>query len=278
VGDIDECPLDLTPKLFVIINFRFFFWAQCTCKFLFVFLRHQKMASQFLSRTWDRDRIMGLIQFTPMVLDGPLKALGNKELHASVTQLGALADLYRTVTRCSGLVDSLSTEKLSSLTECRDPTLRQMGIAEHICHLLYFPCEHMGLLHKFGILTGGKAPRFGGLTVFFWFWGLLVGEVRQLYQMLLAYPHLSPKATDAASVRRQAEWRRLVLNLIKNTCFLIFSLTCFPANGKPQLLASPSGVFLPLHRAIEILTPPRVTLSISTRGMLGLIATSVDFI
>lgn len=235
------------------------------------------MTSQFLARTWDRDRIMALIQFIPMALDGPLKATGNKGLHESVTKLGALADLYRTVTRCSGLVDSLSPSKLTTVLK-DDSALGRVGLVEHVCHVLFCPFEHMALLHNYGVFTGGKAPRFGGLAVFFWFWGLLLGEFRQLYQMLLAYPRLSPKATDVASVRRQAEWRRMVLNLIKTTCFLVFSLTCLPAKGKPQLLANPAGILLPIHRLIEILTPPRVVLSTSSRGVLGLVASAVDFI
>lgn len=232
--------------------------------------------SQFLSRTWDRDRIMALIQFVPMVLDGPLKATGNKELHDSVTKLGALADLYRTITRCSGLVDGLTADKIGSILKDDSATGRAQ-LFEYVCHILYLPCEHLALLHGNGILSGGKAPRYGGLAVFFWFWGLIVAELRQVYQMLLAYPRLSPKANDVASVRRQSEWRRMIISLIKTTCFLIFSLTCLPAKGKPQLLGNPSGILLPLHRLVEVLTPPRVSLSTTSRGLLGLVASSVEF-
>jgi hypothetical protein len=233
--------------------------------------------SQFLSRTWDRDRIMAIIQFTPMVLDAPLKATGNKELQESVAKLGALADLYRTITRCSGLVDALSTEKVAAVLK-DDSAVGRAQLFEYACHVLFLPCEHLALLHGNGVLAGGKAARYGGLAVFFWFWGLFVAELRQVYQMLLAYPRLSPKATDVASVRRQAEWRRMVIALIKTTCFLIFSLTCLPAKGKPQLLANASGVLLPLHRLVEVLTPPRLGLSTTSRGLLGLIASSVEFI
>lgn len=233
--------------------------------------------SQLLAKTWDRDRIVAVAQFLPMVLDAPLKAVGKTQLHESLNHIGTLADSYRTLTRFSGLIDTLTPEKLQALVSPRDPTIRRLGLLEFISHTLFFPCEHIAFLIKNGVVKG-DAARVGGLTVFFWFWSLVFAEIRNVYQMLLAYPYLTPKATDAASVKRQAEWKRLVLNLIKTTCFLIFSVTCFPTKGKPQLLTKSTGVLVPIHKAIELLSPSHLTLSTSTRGVLGLAATLCDFI
>lgn len=234
-------------------------------------------ANQFLGRTWDRDRILAVVQFLTMTLDGPLAAMGNKDLHASVTKLGVLTDVYRTVTRFSCLLDFLSPEKVKSVLTVSDPTARRLGLFEYVTQVIFFPLEHLSLLAKQGILSSPNGNRFGPLAVFFWFWTLLFSQLRQMYQMLLAYPQLSPKATDTASVKRQAEWTKMVQGIIRNTCFLIFSLTCLPEKGKPQLLLKPAGLLLPLHRAVEVLSPPHLALSLSLRGVLGLIASSVGF-
>lgn len=229
----------------------------------------------YLSRTWDRDKVMALVQFIPMTLNGPLQALGSKGLQQSLDKLGGMADGYRAITRLSLLLNNLSPETLASIKQIRDPVLKSMTIVEHIFSTLFCPFEHLAVLQGHGVISANS--RFGGMAVYCWFWSLLVGTFRQIYQMMLAYPYLSPKATDTASVKRQAEWRRMIIGLVKTLSFLVFSLTCFPAKGKPQLLGS-AGLLAPLHKLVELTAPKALHLPTTVRGALGLTATICDFL
>lgn len=232
-------------------------------------------ASQYLSRTGNRDRVLAVVQFLPMLLDGPLLALGKKDLHDSLTQLGAVVDTYRTFTRFSGVLDVVTTDKVNSIRSAQG-TPKYLALLEFLSTAAFFPFENFAFLSKHGVWKAAAGTRFGPIAVFFWFWSLVFGEIKTLQEMLLAYPSLTPRATDAGSVKRQAEWKRLVLRAIKTTSFLLFAWSCFPAT-KPQLLAKPSGVLVPLHRAIELLSPRPLPLSVSARGALGLIASLCDF-
>ena len=235
------------------------------------------VATQYLARTWDRDKIMGIIQFLPLILEKPASALGQADLASSLLKLSALADHYRTITRCSCLLDFLSPEKLEAVKSVRDPVLRKVSLAEYIASTLFFPFEHLALFTGAGVLKNEKGGRFGGVAVFFWFWSLIFADIRGAYQLLLAYPHVTPGAKDAASLKRNTEFHRIVLNLIKTLSFTIFAWSVFPP-AKPQLLAEASGVLLPLHKLIATLSPSPLGIGQATRGVLGLIATGCDLI
>lgn len=235
------------------------------------------IATQYLSRTWDRDKAMAIIQFLPAVIQTPLSALGQGELAASLMQLAVMADRYRTITRCSCLLDFLSPEKLEAVKSVRDPVLRKLSLSEYFATVCFFPFEHLALLHGFGVLKGEKGARFGGVAVFFWFWSLIFADIRGLYQLLLAYPHRSAGAKDAASLKRNTEFNRLVLNLIKTMSFTIFAMSVLP-ESKPELLAEPAGLLLPLQKVIQALTPSPISLGSTSKGVLGLIATSCDLV
>ena len=230
----------------------------------------------YLARTWDRDKVMALVQFIPMTLNAPLQAIGTKGLQNSLDKLGAMADGYRAVTRLSLLLNNLSPEALTSLKQIRDPILKTLTVIEHFFSTLFCPFEHFAVFQGHGVISANS--RYGGMAVYCWFWSLLVGTFRQAYQMLLAYPYLSPKATDTASVKRQAEWRRMIINLVKTLSFLVFSLTCLPAKGKPQLLASATGILAPLHKLVQLTAPSALHLPTTVRGALGLTATICDFL
>ena len=217
---------------------------------------------------------MGIAQFLPMVLQTPAAALGFKELAGSLCSLSKMADSYRSITRLGALVDLLSPEKMASLTNNRDPVGRRLGILEYLAVISYFPCEHVAVMHHFGILTDTKYARFGGLAVFFWFWSLVFGLLRSTYQALLAYPYVTWNTTDTASVKRKADFKKLLTTALKQLCFLIFSTTCI--KKAPQLLTSPQGVLMPLHVAVERLAPPVVNMPDALRGLLGTIATLCD--
>jgi len=232
-------------------------------------------ASAYMARTWDRDKIMAVCQFLPMFVESPLRSAGVAGISNSLAKIGGMADGYRAVTRLSLLLDKLSPESLASVKQIRDPIAKALTIAEYIFSTVFCPFEHLAVLQAHQVIPSNG--RYGGMAVYCWFWSLLVGTVRQAYQMMLAYPYVSPKATDTASVKRQAEWRRMIINLIKTISFLIFSLTCLP-KGKPQLLASPTGLLGPLHKVIQVTSPNALQLPVAVRGLLGLTATVCDFL
>lgn len=236
------------------------------------------MASAYLSHTWNRDRIMGIVQFAPMVLSGPTAALGLPNLTESLLKLSSLADGYRTVTRCSCMIDMTSPEKIQGALSISDPVARKLAGIEFFVNFLYFPFEHVGLLSTYGVLDGKIVNRVRGMCAYFWFWGLATSLWNIAYKMLLAFPYLTPKATDAASIKRRADFRKLILQLVKTVSFLLFALSVLPANGKPQLLAKPAGLLRPLHRFVELTTPKAITLSTPAKGLLGLVATLTDFV
>ncbi len=235
------------------------------------------VATQYLARTWDRDKVMAIIQFLPSVLEVPLSALGQTDLSASLLQLGVMCDRYRTITRCSCLLDFLSPEHLETVKSVRDPVVRKLSLCEYFATICFFPFEHLALLNGFGVLKNTNGGRFGGLAVFFWFWSLIFADIRGMYQLLLAYPHVTPGAKDAASLKRNTEFRSLLVKFVKTMSFTIFAWSVFPAS-KPALLAEPAGLLLPLHKLIAALSPAPLTIGSSTKGVLGLIATGCDLL
>lgn len=233
--------------------------------------------SEYLASTRNRDKVMGIVQFLPMMLSGPAQALGMQGFSEGLLKASQLADGYRAVTRLSGLVDMLDPRKIAGLSTIRDPILRRLSAIEFVFTVGFFPCEHIALAGTFGVIKGDGVPRFSGLAVFCWFWSLTVHALRVLYEMLLEYPYISPKARDAASLKRNADFQRKIIDLVKTLSWWVFALTCFPAKGKPQLLTKPAGVLLPLHRAVEIISPSALSLSTTLRGLLGMIAMTCDF-
>lgn len=240
--------------------------------------------AEYLSTTGNRDNVMAVLQFGSTILSVPAGAAGNKSLAESLVKLASLADGYRTVTRLFGLVnmlDSGNLKKLSDASAREQPIIAKLGLMEYAASCLFFPFENLGLLTQWGVINKGDAGRvanYGGVAVFFWWWSLTLKLASTIYRMLLAYPYLTPRGTDATSVRRQADWRRLQLTLLKTICWWIFAMGCLPAKGKPQLLRNVSGFLVPLHRLIELLSPSALSLSPLVRGVLGMIATSCDIV
>ena len=232
--------------------------------------------SDYLAVTRNRDKVMSVIEFLPLLLQGPTTAIGMTDLAEGLLNASALAGGYRVVTRCSGLVDMLDPAKIAAMGTVQNPIIRKLGGIEYCFSLGFFPMEHLALLGNRGIIKIDSA-RFGGIGVFCWFCSLTVHIWRVLYEMLLEYPYVSSKARDAASIKRNAAFRRKIIDLVKTLSWWIFSMTCLPANGKPQLLANPSGLLLPLHKTVELLAPNKLVLSTSLRGLLGMIATACDF-
>lgn len=229
--------------------------------------------SEYLSTVANRDKLMGVMQFLPMMLGG----VTSGDTSTALTKLSTLADGYRTVTRFTGLIDMTSEKKLASIAN------RPAGIPGHLVALDYladvcfYPCEHVAMLSAYGVLSK-NFDRFGGVALFCWFWGLTFKIVLTAMQILATLPYVSPKATDSTSLSYNAKYRKLRLTLVKLACFWFFALGCFPGGGKkPQLLATASGPLYPLHRLVELLSPNGLPLPAAVKGALGLAATLVDF-
>ena len=234
-------------------------------------------AAEYLNSTWNRDKVMGVLQFAPMVLAAPVEAAtGRKAWAESLLNLSAMADYYRAITRLSLLLGSLSRQKIKSVQKIDVPGRKQVATVDWLCDVLFSPFEHLALLSKAGVLSKDSG-RFGGVCVFFWFWGLVMKLVMIVHDMLLTMPYLSPGATDSTSLNYKAKFRQLKINFVKFCCWLVFALTCFPVGG-PQLLATKAGALLPVHRFFEVLSPRPLSLPTTVRGALGLVAVACDFI
>ena len=235
-------------------------------------------ASDYLSSVRNRDKVLGIVQFAPVALAEPLSKIGSEKLAAAFLKTARVAEGYRTLTRFSGMIDMLSPSSLQSLAKVRDPIMRKVAAFQFFCSFCFFPYEHAAFLATYGVLDESKAGQYAGMAVFFWLYSLLTRTGGLCYHLLLEYPYISPKATDAASVKRRLDFRKHVLELIRTVCFAIFAWSVLPAKGKPQLLANPTGVLYPLHRAVELASPNALNLSQTSRGVLGLVASITEFL
>lgn len=242
-----------------------------------VFFSKEMGVSDFLSRTPDRDKIMALFQFVPMALSGPAMALAGKDAAQHLLKLSEIAEIYRVVTRFSGMFDCTTEEKLAALGAVKCPILRKVSLVEFFCQFMFFPMEHMTLLSTAGIVHKSKSQTYLGLTLFFWLWSLLMSVVRLTMTIIHEWPHIQSQPKDTEGVKRKAEFRKNVLKLTKALCMTIFCISNLP-QGKPQLLAKPRGLFLPLHRLIEMLSPNRLSLSTTTQGLLATIGSVTDLL
>jgi hypothetical protein len=238
--------------------------------------------SIYLQKTADRDKVMGIAQFLPLFLEGPLTAMGKKGLAESLMALGQLADGYRTVTRLSGTIDMTSDHAINATKAVKDPILRKLGALEYVCGFCFFPCEHIALLNHFGVLKnwGKRADDFRPLACFFWYWGLTLRVWTTAYQMLLLFPKVDKRSRDPNTLKINAEFRRLQLTLVKTLSYWVFAMSVFPPGGKAQLMANPGGLFYPLHRLVEVLSPPSIANATNNtiRGALGLTAVVIEII
>ena len=232
--------------------------------------------SEFLSKTWSRDSIMALAQFIPMAIAQPVaQVTGSRALAESLLRVSQLADGYRTVTRLSGLVDTLKPSRINGIATIPQPLIRQIATAEAVMSLGFFPTEHLALFTKFGILPAGDKnfQHYSTLAVFFWFWGLLLKTVR-LSIMWVAKRNQLNGSEDATSAALKRQLKSIQMQLVSTVCYLIFSMTCVSA--KARLFRS--GPLMPINVLFETLSPPRLELPLAVRGLLGTIASSVDFL
>lgn len=233
--------------------------------------------SEFLSKTWSRDSIMAIAQFAPMALAQPVgKVTGNVALAEALLRLSQLADGYRTVTRLSGLVDLLKPARINSIASIPQPLIRQIATAEAVMSLGFYPSEHLALFTKFGILPGGDKnfKHFSSLAVFFWFWGLVLKTVR-LTIMWAAKRNQLNGSEDATSSTLKRQLKSIQMQLVGSVSFLIFAMTC--VGGKTRLFMG-NGPLSAVNILFETLTPPRLELPLYVRGLLGVIASTVDFL
>jgi len=234
------------------------------------------MASEFLSHTWQRDKILSIVQFLPSVVEAPLKATGNASLAKALLSAATVADGYRTMTRFSGIIDVLDPKNLKSASAVKDPIVKNLIVGEVSMTLGFFATEHVAFLSHWGILPKEGKPRWSTLCVWFWMWSLFLGDARQIYQMIKAYPQLNPHSQDIAAVRKQAEFKRTVLGFIKSLLFTIFCLSLVSPN-KPVLITNASNVLTrAANKAVALTTPPGIPLSTGTRGLCALTASCVD--
>jgi hypothetical protein len=239
------------------------------------------VVSDFAAQTGQRDSLTGLGAFAALTLANPLSKLtGSSAVLASLNKLFELLDGYRTVTRLTGLLDVGRPDKLAALATIQPPVVRALATAETALTLAFFPAEHIALFNKFGILPGGDGAvaKFGGIAVFCWFWSLVVKTVRLTLQWFAKRSQIdlaaAPTADDPTSSAQRRQLDALTRQLVQTVSWLIFSMTCVAGKVRPF----PAGTFAPLNAITDALSPPKIVLPQTLRGLLGLIAVSFDFI
>lgn len=238
--------------------------------------------SAYLSTVSNRDRVAGLLEFGSTALCG--LTVHNKELNARVAAFKGFVYQLRATNRMAGPIDAVLTRsRLAGLSKNAHPAWRVIAVLDYICDACFFPCEATALLANCGAIANpdDRAGRFGGLGVFFWFWGMLFKAMAAIRDLLAlqkpeAHPARSP-TESSARLYRQAAKRKIIIGLVKLGCFLFLALS-FMAPGGATLLAKEEGALLPLHKLIKALTPRHLNVSDTTRGVVGLTATLLDFV
>nr|AGN32873.1 Gim5A protein [Trypanosoma rangeli]AGN32904.1 Gim5A protein [Trypanosoma rangeli] len=240
-------------------------------------------AHAYLSDTWNRDKVMAIVQFLPMALEGPVRNAGCDSLAVSLGNLSKMADAYRAVTRLSLVLNALSSKTLGALAKPgEDAFVSRLDQVSHAFHIGFCFNEHTAVLAGRGVFNSGLA-RLGGVAVLCWFYTLVVGLVRQVYLLAKHSPNgpckvLMPgNANDTKVVPyTHEECKRAVVTLVKLGLFTVFSMTCLP-EGKPQLLQEPCSFLMPLHQLVRALAPNKLQLSDTVRGLFALSASLCDF-
>lgn len=234
------------------------------------------MASEFLSHTWQRDKVLSIVQFLPSVVEAPLKATGNITLAKALCEAAVVADGYRTMTRFSGIIDVLNPKTLQSASSIKDPVVKYLGIGELVTTLGFFATEHAAFLSHWNILPKDRKPRWANLCIWFWLWSLFMADTRQIYQLVKAYPYLNPHSQDIAAVRKQVEFKRTVLGFLKSLLFTLFALSLI-STVKPVMFAGSTNIIARIaNKAVAVTTPPALPLTTGTRGLCALTASIID--
>ena len=75
------------------------------------------------------------------------------------------------------------------------------------------------------------------------------------------------------------QWQQLKgvqLQLIASVSYMLFAMTCF--DGKARLFQSQNPISAPVNALFEALTPPSLEFPLWVRGLLGVIASSVEYL
>lgn len=218
---------------------------------------------KFASTIGNRDKIMAIAQFLPLMLYGPAKDAGCANLSKSLQNLSNMADSYRAITRLALLASALSKPTLKQLAAPKgDLFLERTQQVSHAFHVLYCIFENSAVYAGHGVYPSRYA-RLGGCAVVCWFYVLVLGVSQCIYK-------LTQKPLS------EEEKKQTQLTLLKLSCFLVFSLSCQAADG-PQLLESVSGPLAPLHKLLRVIAPAKVAMPDTIRGALGLTASVCDF-
>ncbi|KPI85355.1 putative Gim5a protein [Leptomonas seymouri] len=219
--------------------------------------------SAYLNNTGDRDKVMAIVQFLPMALAGVVNEAGCPTLSKSLSNLSAMADGYRAITRLALLFDALSKPKLNALMKpSGDVLIDRMDQLGHLSHVFFCMFENTAVLASRGVYPKSLS-RLGACAVTCWFYTLLSGLVREAYVLT------QKKMTSE-------EQKRHIITTVKLSCFFVFAMTCIPKGG-PQLLEDVRGPLVPLHKTLQLIAPKHLELNDSIRGLLGLIASICDF-
>ncbi|KEG13352.1 Gim5A protein [Trypanosoma grayi] len=234
----------------------------------------------YLSDAVRRNRVMAIMQFLPMALEGPVRNAGCDSLAQSLGSLSKMADAYRAVNRLALVFNALAPDTLKSLTKPKeDNVVARIELISHIFHIGFCFNESTFVLARFGVLRS-ELMRFGGLAVTCWLYTLVLGIIRQAYLLAKHSLCCCSSASDAQGKKvvpyTREECKRAVVTLVKLSCYAAFAMTCLP-KGKPQLLREVSGPLVPLHKLISAMAPNKLMLNDSMRGLLALTASACDF-
>lgn len=242
--------------------------------------------SSFLESTVNRDRVVQVISYLPLIGVGATDAFGLPKATESLLNANQLADLYRAITRLSGMIDLTDRAVLGPLVEEAPRAVGRLAWLDWALSFAFFPWEHMWLLSHAGVLDPSNADRFGWWSNYFWFWGLasntVLAAVRgaALLTRLRGAPPRTLRNEDQKSEPADpaSEMRVLAIRIVKSLCFLVVSWSLFPKNtklSKPSNTVLRSGIRQLLAngacRFVECTTPSPPNLSPMAKGVVGLL-------
>jgi hypothetical protein len=229
-----------------------------------------------LSTISGRDKYLALGQFVPMIFAGPIG--GN--LGQSLTRISAVTGDARALNRFTLLADGVFNKgRLEALSSMPHGLWRAVAYAEFFFDALFCPMEHISFLARHGIIANpnDRAGRLGNMATFCWFWSLFFKTATVIHELSLENSRSKAANRTSSDLYRANAVRRLRLTLLKLVSFLLLAWSFLPKGGV-KLLVQPVGPFAIVHKTAALMSFPRLEVSDVVRGVLGTVATAVDFL
>jgi len=224
---------------------------------------------KMLEATSGRDQVMALVQYVPGILEPAARPIVGDDAAEGMLALCGLAGQYRGITRLQSTY-LLVVGKLKQLQAGGPEGSMVNKILVHLKWCLdvgFATSELLIIFTKAGIINRKEnmekvLGRLGPRCVWFFFWGLLVEQIRFWIQL--------SNLRDTEKEKKNG----LLRSWLGYFLWFLVAWAGQPRNGvKAGLLANPEGsVLLPIHRLMEMTTVPGLPVTGFQGNVLGLVA------